>query len=80
MKRRIEITIETDSVVIASARKTSLIWCDSCNADVRMISVDEAAALTQQSARTIYKWAEARRIHFTETKGGRLFICLNSLA
>ncbi len=78
MKRRIEITIETDSVLIASARKTSASWCEGCACEVRMISVDEAAALAQQSARTIYRWVEAQRIHCTETPEGRLFICLNS--
>lgn len=80
MKRRMEITIETDRVLIAGNRKSRAMWCEDCASEVRMISVDQAAAVVHESARTIYQWVEAQRVHFTETPDGRLLICLNSLS
>ena len=79
MKKRIEVTIETERLLIASNRKVATIWCDACSRLVKMISVDEAAALTGQTERTIYGWVESGRLHFSETPEGRLRICLNSI-
>jgi hypothetical protein len=44
-----------------------------------MITPSEAVMLTHVSARTIYRWVEAEKIHFAETSEGLLLICLNSL-
>jgi excisionase family DNA binding protein len=44
-----------------------------------MVTPDEAAAVVGVSTRTIYRWIEAEKLHFTETAGGLLTICLNSL-
>lgn len=80
MKRRI-ITVEIDRVVLISKRESSpTAWCAACASRVRMVTVDEAARLARLSARTIYRWVEAGRLHFTETPDGRLFICLSSLS
>lgn len=43
------------------------------------MTADEAAALTQASSRAIYRLIEARKLHFNETAGQSLLICLNSL-
>ena len=79
MKKRIEVTIETERLLIARNRKFATIWCDDCSSLVKMITVDEAAVLAQQTERTIYGWVEAGSLHFSETSEGRLFICLNSI-
>jgi hypothetical protein len=44
-----------------------------------MISTERAAILARQSPRTIYRWVEAGRLHFTEKPEGQLLICLDSL-
>ena len=79
MKKRIEVTIETDRLLIASNRKIPTIWCEGCAEPVIMISVEEAAAVADQSSRAIYGLVEAGKLHFIETPAGRLFICLNSI-
>ena len=80
MKRR-TITVEIDRVVLVSKRETSTVaWCAACASQVGMLTVDEAARLVRASARTVYRWVEAGRLHFTETPEGRLLICLNSLS
>jgi excisionase family DNA binding protein len=45
-----------------------------------MITPDEAAALCEVSTRTVYRWLETGAIHFSETVGEGLLICLSSLA
>jgi excisionase family DNA binding protein len=79
-KRRTAITIETQRILLISSPRGSLVaWCPRCAAVVRMIAPDEAAVLIRVSSRTIYRWVEARRLHFSETSKGMLFICFNSL-
>lgn len=80
MKKRTEITIEIDRVMLVSSRKSPVIWCEACAALVRMLTVDEAAALTGASSRAIYRRVENGALHFAETPEGRLLICLNSIS
>jgi excisionase family DNA binding protein len=44
-----------------------------------MVTVDDAATIAGVSARTIYRWTDAEKLHFTETSEGRLLICRESL-
>lgn len=79
-KRRIEITVEKERTVVVR-RRGRLVqgWCAGCAEQVRMVTPEEAAVATRVSSRTIYRWAEDGKIHFTETPEGFLRICLNSL-
>ena len=80
-KRRTDITIETERVLVIRRRKGSaLAWCQICAQQVPMIKVDEAAARSQVSSRTVFGWVELGKVHFAETPEGLLLICLNSLA
>src|SRR5438874_10665618 len=54
--------------------------CDRCTKPSGMITPDEAAALCQVSTRTVYRWLETGVIHFSETVGEGILICLSSLA
>jgi excisionase family DNA binding protein len=79
-RKRTEITIETDRIVVLSRRKVSIVsWCRECNQRVQMVTVDEAASITGVTSRTMYRWADAEKLHFTETCEGRLLICRESL-
>lgn len=81
MKKRTLITVETDRVVFIQGLPSSQpMWCAACAAEVRMVTVDQAAAVAHTSSRMIYRLVEDDRLHFTETPEGRLFICLNSLS
>jgi excisionase family DNA binding protein len=78
--KRTEITIESDRLVVLSKRKVSVVsWCRECNQRVKMITVDEAASIAGVTSRTMYRWADAEKLHFTETSEGRLLICRESL-
>ena len=75
-----EITLERDEVsVIRRPVHRAPTWCTECRASVRMITPDEAVAVAGRSAREIYRWVEAGRVHFLESPQGLLSICLRSL-
>jgi excisionase family DNA binding protein len=79
-KRRIEITIEAErSVIFRKKRNNAQARCAHCAAQVRMLTPEEAALVAGVSQRTINRWVEAGKLHFTETPEGLLLICLNSL-
>ena len=80
MKRRTEITIETERILVISKRCTSaLAWCSGCGNRGQMITPEAAAKLANLSSRAIYRLVEAEELHFFETSDKRLWICVNSL-
>lgn len=52
--------------------------CPDCLDSGRMVTPTEAAAISAQSLRTIYRWVEAGEVHFIEESTG-LLICVGSL-
>lgn len=80
-KKRTEVFVETE-VEIEFRRRTlrlAPVWCAACGAGVEMAPPDVAAAVAEVSARTVFGWVEAGRVHFAETPGGALLVCLKSL-
>jgi hypothetical protein len=82
MKKRIaRITVETERLLVIPRSKTSFDgWCGQCQAEVKLIGLEEAAAIAGASQRAVFRWAEAGEIHFTETASGRVMFCLNSIS
>ena len=79
--KSVEVAVQKRRVVIINRPFVSLQKsCDRCTEPSGMITPDEAAALCDVSTRTIYQWLESGAIHFSETLGKGLVICLNSLA
>jgi hypothetical protein len=78
-RKRTQVTVETDDVlVIRRAAGRSLGACPICGARGSLATVAEAARVSRVSERTIHRWVEDARVHFTETPQGRLLICLKS--
>lgn len=78
-RKRTEITIETERVLVVSVGRRARAWCAPCGRQVEMLSVDEAAALARVTSVTIFSWAADDRLHFTQAHEGTLLICANSL-
>lgn len=77
-RKRTEITIETDRVVVISGRRVSTrAVCKLC--DAPMAEIELAARVARVGSRAIYRWIEAERIHFIESAEGALLVCLNSI-
>ena len=83
-KRRIEITVETQSVTVTQEEATLSAWCAGCHSHVLMIGLGQAARLSGLSWREIVTQTDARVLHCYEPAegqfDGRLLICLASLS
>ena len=78
--RKIKIIVEKHRVLTLRTRRTSALgWCVACATKVQMVTAEDASRIAQVTPRTIYRWAEARQIHFTESQDGLLLICPRSL-
>jgi hypothetical protein len=82
IKHRTEITIETHETTIirVSTRQTANAFCEICRTTHKHFSVRRAAAILRLSETAIFRLVEDGKIHSTETVGGRLLVCGNSLA
>lgn len=81
VKKRTEITIETERVVVIGSRPaTSRAWCRACARPSVWVTVDEAATIAGIGSRAIYRRVEAGTLHSAETPDGHLRVCLNSIA
>jgi hypothetical protein len=79
-KRKAEIIFEADRTIVYAARyPRHLQWCQSCGAEVEMISVFDAARIAGVSSHTVYGWVESGRLHQGESAAGALLICPNAL-
>ncbi len=79
-KRRMEITVETTRLFIASGESSQVrAWCEKCGAQARMITVDQAATVAGMNRAAACGPSDAMKIHFVETCEGSVLVCLNSL-
>ena len=80
MRRKAKLTIETERVwIVRGSGYERMHRCEVCGEIVRLVTVDEAEKLTPFGSRTIYRLIEDEKIHFVQTGGKRLLICLNSI-
>jgi hypothetical protein len=78
-RKRTEITIETDRLLIIRRRRTARFWCPECRREVEMVSVAEAEALTGVTRPMLGECADALGWHFAESPDKATLICLESL-
>ena len=80
MKRRTEITIETERTVLGVGNDAnSTRWCEDCSAKTRHVSLDEASKLLRISSTSILRLMGADCHHVNKKGAGNIFVCLNSL-
>jgi hypothetical protein len=80
MKRRTEITIEASRLTLISrGGGATSAWCPLCDAQVEMVSPDQAASLLRVSTRIIHRMVDEEKVHLVETPGGVPLICIDSL-
>jgi hypothetical protein len=80
-RRRTEIRFEVEQTLILRQPTSCprLHWCEPCGAQVEMLRPEEAALVSGQRPRTIYRLVEANQLHCHETAEGQLLVCLHSL-
>ncbi len=75
---RIEITVQTDRLLIVRRRRSAQVWCEMCGREVDVVGFQEAGALAGnlqmlQAGAGLYGW------HLCPAQDGALHICLESL-
>ena len=80
MKKRTEISIEIDELVVITAGRAAIpcLPCPVC-AERAMVTPEAAAALARVTVRSVYARVEAGSVHFLETPDGVLLLCADSL-
>jgi len=80
MKRRTEITIETERFLVIRRRRINEVpFCSLCGGRAPMLSVEEAARCEGLSQLEVFRLVDSGRVHFVVTTEGRLFVCRESL-
>jgi hypothetical protein len=78
MKRRIELSVETEKITLQGPAP-AISWCRECKNHSMRITSEQAAVLAGVSELLVYRMIEAERLHHIETPEGRLRICMTSL-
>lgn len=82
MKKRITtFAVETERTFIIRSHGalTAAAWCSDCEAEVDMTTVEDAAQVIGFGELSIYRFIEARILHYSEDPAGRVLVCGNSL-
>ena len=80
-RSKTEIIVETSRILtIKRGSRRSLAWCEECGKQARMVTADEAAALCRVTSRAIYRWVESGQVHYSESAGGLLLVCPDSIS
>jgi hypothetical protein len=78
-RKRTIVRVETRSLsVIRPAQSAVDFWCEECSAVVAMVTPERAAELAGATPREIYRRIENGELHFAESEGGLLLVCLDS--
>ena len=77
-RRRVEITVEREALVCSPPPSFEAI-CAECGRQVVMVNPSSAALVAQVSVREIYRWIDAKKLHFIEAASGDLYLCAASL-
>jgi hypothetical protein len=79
MKRRTEITIEIDRVMVISQSSSQESWCNICGSNVSMGTVTQAAEMIHSTEEVVFKLTEAGMIHVATPTEAEMLVCLDSL-
>jgi len=78
-RKRTEITVETDRILIIRRRRSVRAWCAECGSEVEMVGLEEAEAVTGLRGQALSDCAQARSWHVAESPDGAGLICLESV-
>ena len=77
--RRMRITLESERLLVVIHQNGMERWCEECEASVRMVGLEQAMSIADESRSAILHKLEQRQLHFAEIGPAELLICLNSL-
>lgn len=79
MRKRTEITVETDQILIIRRQKATRIWCRDCGSVTDFVSLEQAGRVLEADPKTLVRGANADKLHLFRTADGSLLVCLAAL-
>ena len=76
---KIQITIETERVLMIRRSVNARLWCQKCGCAVDVVDRTEAEILTNTAPAAFRAQAEANQWHCFEGPDGTTFVCLGSV-
>ncbi len=76
---RIEITVQTDRLLIVRRRRSVRVWCEMCGREVDVVGFQEAGTLAGNLHQMLQAGAAPDGWHLCPAQDGVLHICLESL-
>lgn len=77
--RRTTIRFEKHELKIVRMARYERLLCEMCEMETAHLPIAQIAMLLSVSEKTVFCLAEYELIHSTETEGGNLLICMNSV-
>ncbi len=78
-RRRTEITIETDRVLVIRRQGSIPTWCSQCGCEVETVSVEDADDFSGFTREAIQDPGRAGKLHVSQGQNGQQLVCLPSL-
>lgn len=78
-RKSTKITFETERLLFIGSQRSLFALCEGCGDEVRLVTVDQAAAMARVNSLAVYRLVEAGTLHYIETSTGALLICAVSL-
>lgn len=79
MRKRIEIHIETDRVLIIRRRRATRIFCRDCGGEADMIDLKAVQTLTGITLAILREHIDNKVWHSSRSRDGQPLVCLESL-
>ena len=79
IRKRTEITVETEEILVRHAPQITKRWCADCGAEVSVATPEVASAIINDLVSSITQWIQAGNVHSAESPDGRRMVCLKSL-
>lgn len=79
MAKQVNITFETDSLLVLRGRAPLRAWCPECAAETEMIPLDGLGVVSNLPPAEVQTWMESEALHHATSPDGAPMICLNSM-
>lgn len=76
--KHLKIRLEKHELKIVYFARRKKLFCQNCQIETQHLSVAQMAAVFTVSEITIFRLADSKQIHSTETEDGKLIICVNT--
>lgn len=79
MTRKVEITIQSEQILVVRGIRAGLEWCPQCGRETDMVNLQTAGLLTRADFATVQARIQSGDWHRSAAADGTLRVCLVSL-